>query len=84
MARSKDFIEGWSMGWTAATQSLLQSFNHFAIPEGGAVGAGLEVVRLEAAGNKPAGRRRGRPPKSASLLPAEPPRRKRGRPPKAR
>lgn len=80
MARSKDFIEGWSMGWTAATQALLQSFDHFTA-ESGAANAGLEMARMEAAGSKP--RRRGRPPKSASLLPAEPGR-KRGRPPKSR
>jgi hypothetical protein len=76
MARSKDFIDGWSMGWTAATQALLQSLDHLTARDSSA----LETVRLEAAGNKPTPRRRGRPPKS-SLLPAAPPRR-RGRPPK--
>lgn len=84
MARSKDFIDGWSMGWTAATQALLPSLNHFAGPERVIAGAGLEIVRLDAAGSKPTGRRRGRPHKSAALLPIEPLRRKRGRPPKAR
>lgn len=78
MARSNDFIDGWSMGWTAASRALLQSLEHLA-----ASGAPMiEPVRLEAAANKPTPRRRGRPPKS-SLLPVQQPRRKRGRPPKS-
>ena len=76
MARSKDFLDGWSMGWTAATQALLKSLDHLAPRV-------QEEVRLDMAANKPAPRRRGRPPKS-SLLSAQQPRRRRGRPPKAR
>jgi hypothetical protein len=75
MARSSDFIDGWSKGWTAATQALLQSLQH--LTERGA--AALETVRPEMAANKPTPRRRGRPPKS-SLLPAQHTPRKRGRP----
>ena len=28
MARSKDFIYGWPIGWASATQALLQSLEH--------------------------------------------------------
>ncbi len=83
MARSKDFIDGWSMGWTAATQALLRSLDHLAVERGASTGATIEAIRMEAAGNKPtAAGRRGRPPKSAPA-PDQEPRRKRGRPPKS-
>ena len=75
MARSKDFMDGWSMGWSAASEALLQSLDHLMV---GASSA-LETVQPAMAANKPAPRRRGRPPKS-SLVSAEPPRRRRGRP----
>jgi len=78
MARSKDFMDGWSMGWTAATEALLQSWDHLMARAASAI----ETVQPAMAANKPAPRRRGRPPKS-SLLSAEPPRRRRGRPPKS-
>ncbi len=83
MARSKDFISGWAMGWTAATEALLRSLDHLALERGASRGA-AEPVRMEAAGDKPSQshRLRGHPPKSAPA-PAEQPRRKRGRPPKA-
>lgn len=75
MVRSSDFIDGWSKGWTAATQALLQSLEH--LTERGA--AAPVTMRPEMAANKPTPRRRGRPPKS-SLLPARQAPRKRGRP----
>lgn len=75
MARSQDFIDGWSMGWTAATRALLQSLEHLTAR----VPSAVQPVQLEAAANKPTPRRRGRPPKS-SLLTAQQPRRPRGRP----
>ncbi len=83
MARSKDFIEGWSMGWTAATDALLRSLDRLTVERGASTGATIEAVRMEAAGNKPTeARRRGRPPKPATASDQQP-RRKRGRPPKS-
>ncbi len=80
MARSKDFISGWAMGWTAATEALLRSLDYLAAERDASRGA-AEPIRMEAAGDKPSRRLRGHPPKSAPA-PAEQPRRKRGRPPK--
>ena len=83
MTRSKDFIDGWAMGWTAATQALLRSLDQLKL-DGVTADTGQQTVRLEAAANKPVGarRRRGRPPKTRPPS-AEQPRRKRGRPPKS-
>ena len=77
MADRNEFMQGWMSGWAAATSALTQSLSQ-ALRSGGA-GAAL----AETAGNKPSGRRRGRPPKAAGMAQPQAPRR-RGRPPKAK
>ena len=81
MEKQPDYWAGWMDGWAAATNAIFSAQNrlHGAQPSP----QRLEAVLPEAAGNKPGPRRRGRPPKSATLAMPSPPR-KRGRPPKNR
>jgi hypothetical protein len=82
MADKNEFVLGWMSGWAAATNALTQSLN-LPLQRGGSARAAPAAALAETSGNKPAGRRRGRPPKSASMPQAQGPRR-RGRPPKLR
>ena len=79
MEKQPDYWAGWMDGWAAATNAIFSAQNRSHGPQP----QRLETVLPEAAGNKPGPRRRGRPPKAATLaMPA--PARKRGRPPKNR
>jgi len=83
MASDHDYWTGWMDGWAAATNAIFSQHRARGeqIPFRRPI---LEVSRPEAAGNKPqAPRKRGRPPKTATLAAPSPPRR-RGRPPKDR
>jgi len=84
MADQNEFMLGWMSGWAAATNALTQSLNQ-ALHGGGAARAmrNAPAALTETSGNKPSGRRRGRPPKAAGMSQAQGPRR-RGRPPKVR
>lgn len=79
MAEERDYWAGWMDGWAAASQAIFGARNPRAR-------APFEAALPEAAGNKPLvlPRRRGRPPKSATIAAASPAPRRRGRPPKNR
>ena len=82
MAEDNEFMRGWMSGWAAATNAITQSLGQAL--QGGRSGRDLRIVptaRADMAGNKPSGRRRGRPPRSAGAAQPGAPRR-RGRPPK--
>ena len=81
MADRNEFMLGWMSGWAAATNALTQSLNQ-ALQGGGSARA-MRIALAETSGNKPSGRRRGRPPKSAGMAQPQGPRR-RGRPRKVR
>jgi hypothetical protein len=81
MADQNEFVQGWMSGWAAATSALAQSLSQ-ALRSGGST-RGAAAVLAETGGNKPSGRRRGRPPKAAGMAQPQAPRR-RGRPPKAK
>jgi hypothetical protein len=81
MADQNEFMQGWMSGWAAATSALTQSLSQAL--RGGASPRGVASALAETAGNKPSGRRRGRPPKAAGMAQPQTPRR-RGRPPKAK
>ena len=81
MADQNEFVLGWMSGWAAATSALTQSLNQ-ALRGGGSMRRAAAQL-AETAGNKPSGRRRGRPPKSAGMAQPQGPRR-RGRPPKVK
>ena len=72
-----DYWTGWREGWAAATNAIFEAQHRTQAAGSQKLIAGMP----EAAGNKPAPRRRGRPPKSLAALTPDPPRR-RGRPPK--
>ncbi len=78
----EEYMRGFVAGWTAASQALAGAFGAIG-SEPGAESASLSVA-LAAAADKPkvAGRRRGRPPKSASSIDVQP-KRRRGRPRKS-
>jgi hypothetical protein len=80
MADQNEFVQGWMSGWAAATSALAQSLSQ-ALRSGSTRDAA--AVLAETAGNKPPGRRRGRPPKAVGMAQPQAPRR-RGRPPKAK
>jgi hypothetical protein len=79
MNEERDYWAGWKDGWAAASEAIF-SAQH----QRGRVG--LEPSLPETAGNKPSDppRRRGRPPKAATMAAAAPAPRRRGRPPKNR
>ena len=79
MTNQNEFMLGWMSGWAAATNALTQSLNQ-ALRSGSPIG-GATAALAETSGNKPSGRRRGRPPKAAGMAQPQTPRR-RGRPPK--
>jgi AT-hook transcription factor len=79
MADRSEFVRGWMSGWAAATSALTQSLSQ-ALRSGT---SGAVAALAETAGNKPTGRRRGRPPKAAGMAQPQTARR-RGRPPKAK
>lgn len=79
MADRNEFMQGWMSGWAAATSALTQSLSQ-ALTSGTSVAV---AALAETAGNKPTGRRRGRPRKAAGMAQPQIPRR-RGRPPKAK
>jgi AT hook motif len=78
----EEFMRGFVSGWTAASQALVGAFGTIGAEAG--AGRASPSVALTAAADKPkvAGRRRGRPPKSASAI-GDQPKRRRGRPRKA-
>lgn len=81
MDQERDYWAGFADGWAAASGAIFTARNR----SGSSAAGGLVPSLPEAAGNKPAPRRRGRPPKSATALAAAAPApRRRGRPPKNR
>jgi hypothetical protein len=79
---SEEYMRGFAAGWAAASQALVGAFS--AIDSENSAGRAPPSVALAAAADKPkvAGRRRGRPPKSASSI-GEQQKRRRGRPRKS-
>jgi hypothetical protein len=71
MVQSKEFMAGWAEGWMAASKAMAAAIGQLPGPPS----ASLD---LAAAGDKPL-RRRGRPPKAASIG-ASAAKRPRGRP----
>jgi hypothetical protein len=78
----EEYMRGFVAGWTAASQALAGAFGTIGSEDG--AGRTNSSVALAAAADKPlvARRRRGRPPKSASIS-GEQPKRRRGRPRKS-
>ena len=76
MAES-EFTRGFTVGWLAASEAIAKAISN--LPE-----SPTSLPSLDMAGNLPSLRRRGRPPKAASMLAPEPVKRGPGRPRKAR